>query len=609
MASPSSDKQSSNRPRGASRALSSLLTAALVLGLGLAARSAGASDGGDAGAALERLFQDAWQWQLEDNPLMASATGDNRFDDRLPDLSKSAIEQRAAKRREWLARLAKIDRAQLDPTDQVSYGLFQGQVKADLAEHDFGLWRMPLTAEGGFYNELARMADSMRFETAADYERYLARLQAVPRYFEQQTALLEEGLAAGLTPPKAVLTGFEGTVTTHIVDDPTKSAYYKPFATFPPTVFEADRARLAMAGRQVIAEIVVPAYRRLLTFMTGRYLPGVRTTVGASELPRGRELYAHLVRYYTTLDVTPRQVHDLGLKEVARIRAEMEQIIRDTGFRGSFAEFLQFLRTDPRFYPKTAEELMMRASYLAKQADGKLAAYFGRLPRQPYGVEPVPDDLAPKYTAGRYVDAPLESKRGGTYWVNTYALDKRSLYTLPALTLHEAVPGHHLQGALSKELQGLPEFRRYLYVNAFGEGWALYTEWLGQEMGMYPDPYSNFGRLTYEMWRACRLVVDTGVHAFGWSRQQVLDYLAANTALSLHEVETETDRYISWPGQALSYKMGELKIRELRARAERELGPRFDLRAFHDAVLENGTVTLDVLEQQIDGWIARRRGA
>jgi uncharacterized protein (DUF885 family) len=338
--------------------------------------------------------------------------------------------------------------------------------------------------------------------------------------------------------------------------------------------------------------------------MRNEYTTRARMSVGASDLPRGREYYAHLVRYYTTLDVTPEQVHAIGLAEVARIRAEMEAVMRKTGFQGSFAEFLTFLRTDPRFYAPTAEELLKTACAMSKKADGSLPALFGRLPRIPYTVEPVPDHLAPKYTGGRYVEPPADGTRPGIYWVNTYALDKRPLYTLEALTLHEAVPGHHLQVALSQELTGLPQFRRFSDVGAFGEGWALYSEWLGREAGFYRDPYSEFGRLTYEMWRACRLVVDTGLHAMGWTRQQAIDYLVANTALSIHECTTETDRYISWPGQALCYKMGELKIRELRKRAETALGERFDVRGFHDAVLANGMVPLPVLEAQVDAWIA-----
>ena len=360
----------------------------------------------------------------------------------------------------------------------------------------------------------------------------------------------------------------------------------------------------------MLRDQVVPAYRRFHEFMTKEYLPGTRETLAATALPDGAAYYRFIIRQYTTReDLTAEQIHQIGLDEVKAIRAEMDEVIRQVGFEGDFAAFLQFLRTDPRFYAKTADELLMHASTLAKRMDGKLPALFGRLPRQPYTVAPVPEYLAPKYTAGRYNGSPIDSTEPGYYWVNTYALETRPLYNLEALTYHEAVPGHHLQGALAQEAAAVPDFRRYSYISAFGEGWGLYSEWLGVEAGGYQDPYSNFGRLTYAMWRACRLVVDTGVHAMGWTRQQMIDYMAANTALSLHEVETETDRYISWPGQALSYRIGYLTIRELRSKAEKELGERFDVRRFHDAVLENGAVPLPVLERQIERFIAREKQA
>jgi uncharacterized protein (DUF885 family) len=336
-------------------------------------------------------------------------------------------------------------------------------------------------------------------------------------------------------------------------------------------------------------------------------MPNARESLGASELPDGDEYYRAQIRHFTTLDLTAEEIHQTGLEEVARIRGEMEAIIAEVGFDGTFAEFLDFLRTDPRFYPKTAEELLKEAAFIAKTMDGKLPALFGTLPRLPYTVEPVPDDIAPKYTAGRYVGPPQGSTQPGRYWVNTYALDTRPLYNLEALSLHEAVPGHHLQGALNRELGELPEFRRFSYLSAFGEGWGLYSEWLGLEAGFYQDPYSDFGRLTYEMWRACRLVVDTGVHAKGWTRQQVLDYMAEHTALPLHEITTETDRYISWPGQALAYKLGEIEIRRLRRKAEEDLGTDFDVRAFHDAVLRNGSVPLPVLADSVEAYIAEAR--
>jgi uncharacterized protein (DUF885 family) len=394
-----------------------------------------------------------------------------------------------------------------------------------------------------------------------------------------------------------------------VVANPEESRFYKPFREFPAGVPEADRARLSAVGKDAVARGAIAGFRSLQEFMTKEYIPGARTTLGASSMPDGPALYAYLIRHFTTVDLTADAVHEIGLAEVKRIRAEMDAVIAKSGFTGDFPSFLKFLRSDPRFYARTPEELLQRAAWIAKRMDGKLPSLFGKLPRQPYGVEAVPDDIAPKYTGGRYVGAPLDSTKAGRYWVNTYALSSRPFYTQEALTLHEAVPGHHLQIALTKELTGLPKFRRYAYVDAFGEGWGLYSERLGIEAGFYTDPYSDFGRLTYEMWRACRLVVDTGIHAKGWSRQQAIDYLASNTALSIHEVTTETDRYIAWPGQALAYKMGELKIRELRKRAEDALGKRFDVRAFHDAVLANGTLTLPVLEARIDSFIRAAQAA
>jgi uncharacterized protein (DUF885 family) len=400
----------------------------------------------------------------------------------------------------------------------------------------------------------------------------------------------------------------EGTITPHVVEDVERSAFWKPFASFPRAVSEPDRERLRAAARAAIAGRVVPSYASLLDFVRKEYLPGARATVGASELPEGPAYYAWCVRRFTTENATPDEIHALGHREVARIRTEMDEVLKRLQWDKGFPAFLEFLRTDRRFYAKTPAELLKEASFIAKRMDGKLPSLFKTLPRQPYGVEPVPADLAPKYTGGRYNGAPPDARRAGMYWVNTHALENRPLYTLEALTLHEAVPGHHLQIALQQELKDLPTFRRFEYVNAFGEGWGLYSEWLGLEAGFYQDPYSNFGRLTYEMWRACRLVVDTGLHAKGWTREQALRFLAEHTALSLHEVTTETDRYIGWPGQALAYKMGELKIRALRKRAEEALGPRFDVRDFHDAVLRNGSVPLDVLEAQIDAFIASTKG-
>jgi uncharacterized protein (DUF885 family) len=382
-----------------------------------------------------------------------------------------------------------------------------------------------------------------------------------------------------------------------------------PFAKFPSTLPAGDRERLSREGRSAVMEGAVAGYREFLGFFQKEYAPQARATLAASELPDGRAYYQQQIRQYTTLDLSPEEIHKIGLGEVERISSEMDAVMRQADFKGDRAAFLKFLRTDPRFYAKTAQELLERASFIAKKIDGKLPSEFGKLPRLPYAVKPVPDDIAPKYTSGRYVEAPQGSLQSGTFWVNTYKLEGRPFYNLTALALHESVPGHHLQIALSRELDDLPDFRRFSYISAFGEGWGLYSEWLGLEMGIYEDPYSNFGRLGYEMWRACRLVVDTGIHAKGWTRQQAIDYMATRTSLPLHEVETEVDRYISWPGQALSYKLGELKIKELRKRAESELGTSFDVRAFHDVVLGSGSIPLNVLEGNVDRWIGEQKHA
>ena len=580
-----------------------ILTAATIAAGAAPAHPARAA----ASADLHRILDDDWEARLREDPLLASSVGDHRYDDRLPSVAPADLERGAQRQRAILARLRSVDRAALGSEDRISLDMVAAELRDDVADHEFGAWRLPINADSGFHTAFADLPRSTAFTTTRDYDSYIARLRAFPAYVGQQVANMREGLRTGFTLPRVVLDGYDVTIRTHVVKDPEQSVFYAPFNAFPPGVPEADRERLRAGGRQAVTEGAVAGYRAFLDFMNTEYLPRTRTTTAAADLPRGREYYAHRVRHFTTLDVTPEEVHKTGLAEVDRIHGEMLAVIRETGFQGDFAAFLQFLRTDPRFYARTPDELLRQASYIAKRMDGKLPSLFGRLPRLPYGIEPVPAHLAPKYTGGRYVEAPVGGTRAGTYWVNTYALESRPLYVLEALTLHEAVPGHHLQIALQQELQGVPPFRRAAGVGAFVEGWGLYSERLGIEAGFYQDPYSNFGRLTYEMWRACRLVVDTGLHAFGWSRQKAIDFLASNTALSLHEVGTETDRYISWPGQALAYKMGELKIRELRRMAEAALGPKFDVREFHDAVLGSGPVPLPVLEEKIRAYVAARR--
>lgn len=558
-------------------------------------------------ADFHRLLDEEWEARMRESPLLATSVGDHRYDDRLPSVAPADLQRSAERERATLQRLQAIDRAGLDVADRISYDMLARELKDELSDHEFGAWQLPINADSGFHTGFAELPRYSTLLTTRDYRNYIARLRAFPAYVAQQIANMREGLRTGFTLPRVVLDGYDVSIRTHVVDDPEKSVFYAPFQAFPPGVPEADRPALLAEARAAVKDGAVAGYRAFLDFMLNEYIPKTRTTTAAVDLPRGREYYAHRVRHFTTLDVTPEKVHEIGLAEVARIRAEMQEVMRQAGFTGDFPAFLQFLRTDPRFYAKTPEELLKQASYIAKKMDGKLPSLFGRLPRLPYGVEPVPAYLAPKYTGGRYVPAPVGGTRAGTYWVNTYALESRPLYVLEALTLHEAVPGHHLQIALQQEMEGVPPFRRAAEVGAFVEGWGLYSERLGLEAGFYQDPYSNFGRLTYEMWRACRLVVDTGLHALGWSREKAMDFMAANTALSLHEVRTETDRYISWPGQALAYKMGELKIRELRRMAEQELGPRFDVRTFHDAVLANGPAPLPVLEEQIRAYIARTK--
>jgi uncharacterized protein (DUF885 family) len=568
--------------------------------------------------ALHALFVEDWQLSLREDPLFATSVGDNRYNDRLPAMAPADLEHRKTRAEATLGRLHAIDRARLGEADRVSYDLFERDLTDGLTEYRFKTWRQMITAEGGFHSDFARLAEEMPFATAKDYDNYIARLRAFPLFARQNTELLRQGLASGYTLPRVVMTGYTDAIALHVLDDQTlagagiaRSVFWQPFEHFPAAMAAAEHERLATAGRAAIREAIVPAYREFLAFMRDEYIPHARTTISAADLPDGRERYAWLVRHFTTLDLTPEAVHATGLREVDRIHGEMLKVMAQTGWKQGLPEFLQFLRTDARFYPRTAEELLGRAALIAKRMDGKLPSLFKRLPRQPYGIAPVPADIAPKYTGGRYNGAPIDSRRAGTYWVNTYALDTRPFYNLEALTFHEAVPGHHLQGALQQELRDLPEFRRFVYIEAFGEGWGLYSEWLGLEAGFYQDPYSNFGRLGYEIWRACRLVVDTGIHAMGWSRQRAIDYMAANTALSHHEIETEVDRYISWPGQALAYKTGEMKIKELRRAAEAALGDRFDVRDFHDAVLHNGTVTLPLLEIQVRAYVdaARARPA
>jgi uncharacterized protein (DUF885 family) len=556
---------------------------------------------------LHELFDKEWDFRIHEFPLEATFAGDTTQNDRIESLKPEDIRRREDFYAALLQDADHIGKTSLDREDLVNLSLFKFYVNGQVDYYRFKDYRIPILSDEGFHTMFAQIPTITPFTTKRDYESYIARLKAFPAYVDQNIYWMRQGLSDGFTLPRVVLSGYEITIQSLIVDDVTTSVFFKPFLKFPEGFAETTKKELTEDGEDAILGSVMEGYKTFLHFMEGEYIPGCRETISASALPGGDAYYRSKVKYFTTTEMSVDEIHDLGLREVDRIGRDMDELIRKTGFKGDRRAFINFLRTDPRFYPKTAESLLKEASFIAKKMDAKLPSLFGKLPRQPYGVAPVPDHLAPKYTSGRYVGAPIDGTEPGYYWVNTYNLPSRTLYTLESLTLHEAVPGHHLQIALTQELTNLPKFRQQLYIDAFGEGWGLYAEWLGIEAGFYQDPYSDFGRLTYEMWRACRLVVDTGIHAKGWTRQQVIDYLADNTALSIHECTTETDRYISWPGQALAYKIGELKIKEMRSKAVRELDQKFDIREFHDLVLSQGTVTMPILESMVNDYIEQKK--
>lgn len=518
--------------------------------------------------------------------------------------SKERFEKESAFAKAQLKKLNTISPKTLSETERISLELLKFKLQETVDYYEYERFLNPLLSDSGFHSSWNYMVRPITSYKQA--VKYLDKLNALPEVVNQYVPLLREGIKKGVSQPRVIFEGYESTYNSQIVADYKDSFYYTPFLNLPESITEEQKDSLETAAKLAIENSVVPAFKSVKAFFENEYLPNTRTTIGVSETPNGDDYYQNRIRYYTTLDITADAVHNKGLEEVARIKSEMEKIIKEVAFKGSFADFLKFLREDEQFYAKTPEQLLMIARDMAKRADAQLPRFFKTLPRKPYGVAPVPDAIAPKYTGGRYVGSPKGSTSPGYYWVNTYDLPSRTLYTLPSLTVHEAVPGHHLQGALNQELgDSIPQFRRNMYVNAYGEGWGLYCEYLAAEMGMYTTPYERFGQLTYEMWRACRLVVDTGIHAKGWTREEVVAFMSQNTALSLHEIQTETDRYISWPGQALAYKMGELKIRELRTLAEKELGSRFDIRDFHEVILEQGTVTLAILDRRVKEWIQK----
>jgi len=579
----------------------------LLLALPLAA-PAHAQDKASTANDLHALFDAEWERGLRENPVGATYIGDHRYDDRWPDLSPAALKASYEGDKAVIAALDKIDPNQLTAEDQLNRDLFRRQYQAGIDTYDYGSQYTPLSQRGGI-SSMHRIADVVVFKTVQDYEQWLARMRTIDKLVDQNIALMREGVQRGQVPPKIIMQRVPPQLDKQIVTDPTKSPFYGAFAKMPDSIPAAEQARLQAAARDAITKTVVPSYTKLKQSVVDDYLPKARDTVGLWDTPNGEARYAELARFYTTTDLTPDDIHEIGLKEVARIRGEMMKVIAKTGFKGSFEEFLTYLRTDAKFRYTDPQELLHAYEAMAKRVDPLLPQYFGKLPRMPYGVRPIAEQIAPDTTTAYYQGPAMDGRRAGYYYVNLYKPEERPKYEIPVLTIHEAVPGHHLQISLAQELGELPKFRRDFEATAFVEGWALYSESLGEEMGFYEDPYDKFGQLTYEMWRAVRLVVDTGLHHKRWSRQQAIDYFKANAAKTELDIINETDRYIGNPGQALAYKIGELKIKQLRGEATRQLGDRFDIRAFHDVVLGSGAIPLDVLEANVHRWIDETRAA
>ena len=575
---------------------SAAVLAILVLqpGLALAQTQPSATE---ADRQLKAIYESYADWTQKEFGFFVDAKGENQPAGYLAKVDPATQLARASHLTRVLAKLDAIPEAQLSPGERVNAGVLRTILNASISDAKFREWEMPVNSDSNFWTYLD---ERNPLEDAEAYRRYIARMRDIPRYFDEQTANMRAGLKRGFTPPAATLVGREGSIASFIAATE-DSAFYAAFKQMPSTISTADQDRLRGEARAAIEQSVVPAYRKLLSFYRDTYAPSARKTVSARDLPNGDAYYRAEIREYTTLDQSPEDIHQLGLKEVARIEADMQKTMRDSGFKGSFPEFLAFLRTDPQFIARNPDDLLGVSAYAAKRVDGKLKEYFNLLPRRRFTIIPVPEALAPFYTAGR---GGLESCQ-----MNTYNLKVRPLYNIPALTVHECAPGHSFQAARAEEGKSLPRFRRNIYFSGYGEGWGLYTEYLGIEMGIYRTPYERFGQQSYEMWRAARLVIDTGIHRYGWSRQKAIDYLASHTALSTHEVETEVDRYISWPGQALAYKLGELTIRRSRARAESDLGTKFDIRKFHDMILALGSVPLPELEAQVDAFIADSKKA
>ncbi|HEX8679491.1 MAG TPA: DUF885 domain-containing protein [Chthoniobacterales bacterium] len=590
------------------RTLAPSLLAICLLAQPLLAAPSPSPAGNDTTKALHAFFDAEWEYQMEQNPVRASNLGDRRWNDRWDDDSLEAIRKREDHAKDALARFSKIDRAKLSAADQLNYDLFKKNLEQDIAGFRFRMYLLPINQRGGVQTA-DELSEQLRFENLKDYEDWLARLRAFGTNMDQQIALMREGVKAKIMWPKEVMDRVPAQIEKQIVANPEESPFFKAFKKFPKDFSDADKQRLTQAGKEAISATVVPAFQKLRSYYEAEYLPACVPAVGVWQLPEGGELYTYLAQRFTTTDLTPQQIHEKGLSEVARIRAEMEKIMKQVGFTGTLLEFFDKLRTDPQFFYTTPQELFLAYEAMSKRIDPNLVKVFKTLPRMPYGVTPIPDNIAPDTTTAYYSRPAADGSRPGQYYVNLYKPEVRPKWEMMALSLHEAVPGHHLQIALAQELGEIPKFRRFGGYTAFSEGWGLYSESLGEEMGMYDDPYSKFGQLTYEMWRAVRLVVDTGMHQMKWDRQKAIDFFKDNAAKTEQDIVNEIDRYITMPAQALAYKIGELKIKELRERGKQQLGDGFDLRDFHEVVLLSGAVPLDILERNVDTWIAAKKAA
>ena len=556
---------------------------------------------------LQTFFEEEWEYGLRENPIMATLFGDLRYNDRLGDSSIAAIERRRRHGVEALRQLESIDRSQLADSDKLNYDLYLENLTLRIEGHRFPWYLTPINQMGGVQQGPPNVVRSLPFRNAKHYEDYLSRLSQLPAVVDQAIERMQEGLKQRITPPKITLRAVAEQIQAQIVSKVEESPFYRPFKNFPETVPLSEQERLRAAGKEAIEQSILPAYQKLHDFWVSEYYPNTRETIGLSSLPNGEQWYAFGVKISTTTNLLPKEIHEIGLREVKRIRAEMDKTIKGSGFEGTRAEFFGFLRGDPQFYYSKPEHLLAGYRDICKRADAELPKLFGKFPRLPYGVRKVPEYSAPSQTTAYYHGGSLKAGRPGWFYANTYKLKTRPKWEMEALAIHEAVPGHHLQIALAQEIEGVPKFRKHGHYTAFVEGWGLYSESLGEEMGFYNDPYSKFGQLTYEMWRAIRLVVDTGMHAFGWDRQKAIDYFKANAGRHEHDITVEVDRYIVWPGQALAYKIGELKIKELRKFAAKELGDRFDIRGFHDTVLGSGAIPLSILEQNVKNYVAAEK--